>query len=36
MERASVAGLALVVVVAVIGLSNDITSLSNGGLTLRR
>ncbi len=36
MERASVAGIALVLVVAAIGLSNDINSLSNGGLTLHR
>ncbi|MGO9488853.1 MAG: M50 family metallopeptidase [Solirubrobacteraceae bacterium] len=36
MERASVAGIALVLVVAAIGLSNDIHSLSSGGLTLHR
>jgi regulator of sigma E protease len=36
MERASVAGIALVLVLAAIGLSNDISSLSNGGLTLHR
>lgn len=36
MERASVAGMALVLVLAAIGLSNDISSLSNGGLTLHR
>lgn len=36
MERASVAGMALVLVLAAIGLSNDINSLSNGGLTLHR
>jgi len=36
MERASVAGIALVLVVAAIGLSNDINSLSNGSLTLHR
>jgi regulator of sigma E protease len=36
MERASVIGFALVLVVAVIGLSNDVTSLSNGSLTLHR
>jgi regulator of sigma E protease len=36
MERASVAGIALVLVVAAIGLSNDISSLSNGSLTLHR
>ena len=34
MERASAVGIALVLVVAAIGLSNDITSLSNGSLTL--
>ena len=34
MERASVAGIALVLVVAAIGLSNDLSSLSNGSLTL--
>ena len=34
MERASVVGIVLVVCVAAIGLSNDITSLSNGSLTL--
>jgi regulator of sigma E protease len=34
MERASVLGIALVLVLAVIGLSNDISSLSNGSLTL--
>jgi regulator of sigma E protease len=36
MERASVAGIALVLVVAAIGLSNDVSSLSNGSLTLHR
>jgi regulator of sigma E protease len=36
MERASVAGIALVLVVAAIGLSNDLSSLSNGSLTLHR
>jgi regulator of sigma E protease len=36
MERASAVGIALVVAVAIIGLSNDISSLSNGSLTLRR
>jgi regulator of sigma E protease len=36
MERASVVGIALVLVVAAIGLSNDIDSLSNGSLTLHR
>ena len=36
MERASVAGMAVVLVLAAIGLSNDINSLSNGGLTLHR
>jgi regulator of sigma E protease len=36
MERASVVGILLVVFVAIIGLSNDISSLSNGGLTLHR
>ncbi len=36
MERASVAGIALVLVVAAIGLSNDVNSLSNGSLTLHR
>jgi regulator of sigma E protease len=36
MERASAVGIALVVVVAAIGLSNDISSLSNGSLTLHR
>jgi regulator of sigma E protease len=34
MERASVVGILLVVFVAVIGLSNDLTSLSNGSLNL--
>jgi len=36
MERASAVGIALVLVVAAIGLSNDITSLSNGSLNLHR
>ena len=36
MERASMVGIALVLVVAGIGLSNDLNSLSNGGLTLHR
>jgi regulator of sigma E protease len=36
MERASVVGFGLVLVLAVIGLSNDITSLSNGSLNLHR
>jgi regulator of sigma E protease len=36
MERASAVGIALVLVVAAIGLSNDISSLSNGSLTLHR
>jgi regulator of sigma E protease len=36
MERASAIGIALVVVVAAIGLSNDISSISNGSLTLHR
>jgi len=36
MERASVAGIALVLVIAAIGLSNDVSSLSNGSLTLHR
>jgi len=36
MERASMVGIALVLVVAAIGLSNDLNSLSNGGLTLHR
>jgi regulator of sigma E protease len=36
MERASMVGIALVLVVAVIGFSNDLTSLSNGSLTLHR
>jgi regulator of sigma E protease len=34
MERASVVGILLVVFIAAIGLSNDISSLSNGGLDL--
>ncbi len=34
MERASVVGIVLVVAIAAIGLSNDISSLSNGSLTL--
>jgi regulator of sigma E protease len=36
MERASVAGIALVLVIAAIGLSNDVSSLSNGSLALHR
>ncbi len=36
MERASAVGIALVLVLAVIGFSNDISSLSNGSLTLHR
>jgi len=36
MERASVVGILLVVFVAIIGLSNDINSLSNGSLNLHR
>jgi regulator of sigma E protease len=36
MERASLIGIALVLVVAAIGFSNDIHSLSNGSLTLQR
>ncbi len=36
MERASMIGIALVLVVAAIGFSNDLSSLSNGGLTLHR
>jgi regulator of sigma E protease len=36
MERASMVGIALVLVVAAIGFSNDLTSLSNGSLTLHR
>jgi regulator of sigma E protease len=36
MERASVVGILLVVFVAIIGLSNDIHSLSNGTLSLHR
>jgi regulator of sigma E protease len=36
MERASVVGILLVMFVAIIGFSNDISSLSNGGLTLHR
>src|ERR1700722_3292589 len=36
MERASMVGIALVLVLAAIGLSNDLSSLSNGGLTLHR
>jgi regulator of sigma E protease len=36
MERASMLGIALVLVLAVIGFSNDLTSLSNGSLTLHR
>jgi regulator of sigma E protease len=36
MERASIVGIALVLVVAAIGFSNDISSLSNGSLTLQR
>jgi regulator of sigma E protease len=36
MERASVVGILLIVFVAIIGFSNDITSLSNGSLTLHR
>jgi regulator of sigma E protease len=36
MERASMVGIALVLVLAAIGLSNDLNSLSNGGLTLHR
>jgi len=35
MERASVIGIALVLVVALIGFSNDLHSLSNGSLTLK-
>jgi hypothetical protein len=35
MERASVVGIALVLLVAAIGLTNDINSISNGSLTLR-
>jgi regulator of sigma E protease len=35
MERASVVGFALVMVIFAIGLSNDVHSLSNGGLTLQ-
>ena len=35
MERASAVGIALVLFVAAIGLTNDINSLSNGSLTLR-
>jgi regulator of sigma E protease len=34
MERASVVGIALVLVLALIGFTNDISSLSNGGLNL--
>jgi regulator of sigma E protease len=36
MERASIAGFALVLVLAAIGFSNDIHSLTNGGLSLNR
>jgi regulator of sigma E protease len=36
MERASVIGIALVIVVAAIGFSNDLSGLSNGSLTLHR
>ncbi len=36
MERASVIGIALVLVLAAIGFSNDLHSLANGSLTLKR
>ncbi len=36
MERASVVGIALVLVLAAIGFSNDLHSLANGSLTLKR